>query len=286
MYDWHLLTPEEVEPLGNYGILKNDEEELMLILPGYFKGREEKPVLYYDGGAHGLMVRGHHQGILCDQINPQLRQVLAKADRILVSEQDSCRRYAAKVVITEGIEAFGEEILNAHPIYFPHHPFPVLDGTFNRGEALCEYCRRPAKIYYKGKAENGRISTVCPICLEAGEPVFHQAGLFPDMDERCLDKKNWNEVFGATPPFFHLGEPGKLWGVHCDALGIFLGRLEPEDLIPELIEALEETWDNEMNRFAGEDPGRIWGMLERGEEDICAYLFRCSECQKVYVIFL
>lgn len=42
------LQAERIEPLNRYGILTNDDGQIMLLLPGYFRG---EPALYRRHGA-------------------------------------------------------------------------------------------------------------------------------------------------------------------------------------------------------------------------------------------
>ena len=45
-----MIRPEEIEPLSNYNILTNDDSNVLLMLPGYFKGEPLIAEIRYHGG--------------------------------------------------------------------------------------------------------------------------------------------------------------------------------------------------------------------------------------------
>ena len=71
--------------------------------------------------------------------------------------------------------------------------------------------------------------------------------------------------------------------MHCDKFGIYLGRLEPEDLTESLRRKLIDTWNNKFNRFRDRNPDEVFFNLTA--RNLTAHLFRCTECESVFSIF-
>ncbi|MCR5675787.1 MAG: CbrC family protein [Lachnospiraceae bacterium] len=278
------IPPEEIEPLCTYNILKNDEEQLLIIVPGYFKGEPVRPEIHYNAGQHAILARGPHQVLLLDDLNAQVRGALAASERVLVRECDSKRMYTANLIRSD-IGPFSRRILEAHRYFFAFHPFPIHDGTLNIGEAVCDYCHTPVKIYYRGRTDGNEVKCACPNCLENSEPIAFGDSFFPEIDGRCITGENWSEVYGATVPYEAGGRVPAIWGVHCGSLGVYLGKLEPEDLIPDLMAELKETWDNELNIHREEDPERVLTDPVRTRTE-SVHLFRCPVCVRVFCIFV
>ncbi|MCR5094067.1 MAG: CbrC family protein [Lachnospiraceae bacterium] len=283
--DIHTIPPEEIEPLCVYNILKNDDEELMILVPGYHRGEPIEPEIHYHGGQHAILSRGPHQNLLMEELNPEIRGALAASEYVLVMEIDTKRRYAAALVSDE-VGPLGRTILEAHRYYFPFHPYPVSNGTFNIGDAVCDYCHTPVRIYYKGPTDKAGVKCACPSCIENGEMIPYDESFFPEIDERCINREHWMDVYGGSPPYQSGGRVPPVWGVHCEGLGVYLGRLEIEDLIPELLEELKETWDSELNIYSDEEPDRVFADLEKSTERGEVHLFRCSKCHKVFCLFI
>jgi len=169
-----------------------------------------------------------------------------------------------------------------HGYSFSHHPFPVLDGTFDVGEAKCDYCGNTHRINYRGETEQGQ-QTVCPWCIQDMYPVRSDNTLFPDLDYRVEDEFDWSSVGGDTPPYFDQGRVAPLWGMHCGKFGAYLGQLEPEDLTDGLRATLTDTWDNKFNCFRDREPDAVFADHAAGK--LTAHLFRCMECECVFCIF-
>jgi uncharacterized protein CbrC (UPF0167 family) len=269
-----------MERLGDYSILMNDDHELMLVLPGYFKGDAAEPVFWYNGGAHAILVRNKHQCIVCDDLNEAVRPWVLQNEHLLVLEADSKRKYVASVA-REDIDDAAEEAIALHRYHFDYHPFPLLDGTFDIGKARCDYCGAEVRVYYRGPLESGRRVTVCPQCIDRLEPAQRGDSLFPGMAEACMVRPGL--VFGDTPPYLDQGGVATLWAAHCGEPSVYLGALEPEDLIPELKDELLETWDNPFNRFRADDPEETFSRFER--DALTAHLFRCAKCKQELCIF-
>ena len=275
------LQAERIEPLNCYSILTNDDGQIMLLLPGYFRGEPALAELLYNGHDHAILARNENQCVVCDELNPQIRELLSGSEYILVYETDSKRRYVATVV-REDIDELAAEAIRLHDYEFTYHPFPVLDGTFQTGEARCDYCGSEAKIYFRGVTEKGRKKTICPRCIDDMAPDMDDGdGLFPGLEEAC--RAHSGTLFGDTPPYLDHGKPGTLWAAHCGEPAVYLGRLDALDLIDELKQELLETWDHEFNRFKEDDPQDIFKEFIEG--DMTAHLFRCAKCRKVLAVF-
>jgi len=275
------LRAEEMEPLCDYQTAINDAGQVMIAVPGYFKGSAHDAVLLCGGGEDALLVRNPHQILICDAIHPEVRARIPEIDRVLIYEVDAEREYLARVERAD-IDALLEEARKLRGYDFPLHPFPVLDGTFDIGEAQCDYCDNTHRVNYRGETERGP-ETVCPWCIQDMYPVRSGNTLFPDLDSRVEDEFDWCSVGGDTPPYFDQGRVAPLWGMHCGKFGAYLGQLEPEDLTDALRAALTETWDNKFNCFRDRGPDAVFADFAVGK--LTAHLFRCVACKGVFCIF-
>ncbi len=275
------LRAERIEPLNYYSILTNDDGQIMLLLPGYFRGEPALAELLYNGHNHAILARNNDQCVVCDELNPQLRELLFSSESILVYEVDSKRRYVAAVV-RENIDEIATDAIRLHDYEFTYHPFPVLDGTFQTGETRCDYCGSEVKVWYRGVTERGLRKTICPCCIDDMAPDMDGGdGLFPGLEEAC--REHSGTLFGDTPPYLDHGKPGTLWAAHCGEPAVYLGRLDALDLIDDLKRELLETWDHTFNRFKEDDPQDIFKEFIEG--DMTAHLFRCAKCRKALAVF-
>ncbi len=274
------LRPAEIEPLNCYSILTNDDGQILLVLPGYFRGEPEVAELLYNGHSHAILVRNKGQCVVCDELNPQIRELVPKNESILVFEVDSKRRYTARV-LRKDIDEIAAEAVRLHDYEFLYHPFPVLDGTFRTDGAKCDYCGNSVKIYYRGVTEKGQRKTICPACIDGMAPDREDDGLFPGLEEACRESSG--TLFGDTPPYLDHGKPGTLWASHCGEPSVYLGRLDALNFTKELQDELQETWEHRFNRFREDDPQDIFKEFLEG--DMTAHLFRCARCRKLLAVF-
>ena len=276
------FRPEDMEPLRFYNFLSNDDDEILLKLPGYFKGDALEPKFYYSGGKHAILLRNKYQRIICDEIHPEIRKLIPKNKSILVYESDTRREYLAEIV-DEDINKVTDDACRMHRYDFDYHPFPVIDETFDIGEEKCSFCKKNTKIFYKAAANNKQY-IICPHCIENAIPANNAIDLYPEMDETCIELDKTGEVFMMNPPALRYGQPINTWGIHCGRLGVYLGQLEVEDLSEEVRENLELTWDNEKNIYKDMDPKKAF---EKFKNDECTcHLFRCMGCNEVFCIFI
>jgi uncharacterized protein CbrC (UPF0167 family) len=272
-----MWDPREIEPLSNYNILATeDHSAFMLVIPGYFKGKALVGELHYGGGEHAVLVRNKHQIVLCDYINPHIREKLVQMEKVLISEPDKKSEYEARVV-KENVDKVAAEVLRIHDYSFPYHPFPIADGTLTVAEAECEICGKKTDLYYSDTYEDPeaifaeKTRKICPKCVvENQEDLFRNLG----KEYRIFDGKNG--VFRGNLPFYINGRDTSFWANHCDAPAVYLGNLEPEDLTPDVMEELEKNWNWLLNAYGETDPGATLGRFDRGE--LICHLFRCKEC--------
>ena len=279
------INPLEAEPIYHYQFTTGaEDDDLTLEIPGYFKGQALVGELHYNGGKHAVYVRNAHQLLLCDFIHPGVRELLMKTTDLFISEPDSKREYMARVV-HDDIDALAEEALELHDYRFDYHPFPIADGTLTLGDERCEICGKRKKIYYidQGWMDDPNVPQktriLCPHCIrEKRENLFRNlAGHFRSISGDT-------EVYWGGLPFRDKDRDASFWGIHCNHLAIFLGKLEPEDLIPPLHEEILSTWNwNILNPYADMDPAEILGIFDRGGLD--AYLFKCRMCGKKLLAF-
>ncbi|MCR5766915.1 MAG: CbrC family protein [Lachnospiraceae bacterium] len=275
------LRPEEIEPLRIYNILANDDDELLIQLPGYFKGEALEHKLLYNGGSDAILVRNKYQKIICDCVHPEVRPLLKKAEKVLIFETDMMREYFAEVV-KEDIDQVCEEAVKIHDDGFPCHPFPVIDGTLDTGLEECSFCHKKVKVFYRTRSKD-KDYKVCRNCIKSGTAYNNGLDLNPELDSNCRAMDPFGQIFQKTPPIIDRGKPAKLWGAHCNELGVYLGMLEPEDIDEILEDELIETWDNEFNNYKDLDAESAFAKLKL--EDCTCHMFRCIKCQKKFCIF-
>ncbi|MCR5789354.1 MAG: CbrC family protein [Lachnospiraceae bacterium] len=259
----------DLEPLFDYEISLNEQNDVMITVPGYYKGAPEDAVVLYDGGDHAILIRNPQQSILCDSIHPEVKQFVRDSREVLIYEPDTGREYYA-VVENSDIGEVTEEAIRLHDYRFRYHPYPQMTQTFDQGEEVCACCKKTVNLFYRGRRlkEDETETIVCPSCIEDMSPLKSDFTLWPydtRMDKSCQVMEGWGQVIGATPPFLHRGAPVAFWPYHCNELGIFLGKLEAEDVQGVLREELKETWD---------------------DEEYSAYLFKCPPCKKHYIYLL
>ncbi|MCR4655271.1 MAG: CbrC family protein [Lachnospiraceae bacterium] len=279
------MDPREIEPIYNYYFITDAEDDgLTLQIPGYFKGEALIGELHYNGGEHGIFVRNKHQLLLCDYINEGVRALLNNTCDIFVSETDSKREYMGRIV-HDDIDAMAEEALKFHDFRFLYHPFPQSDGVLNLGDARCELCERKKGIYYLDPVMGfsffhpERYRAICPKCIEE-----NKAGdLFGNLGREYRSINGDSRVYRGNLPFLDRGQPAGFWAIHCNELAIYLGQLEPEDLIPRLREELISTWGGLLDPYAEMDPEETLFRFEKGE--LNAFIFRCANCGRVLCRF-
>ncbi|MCR5324740.1 MAG: CbrC family protein [Lachnospiraceae bacterium] len=276
------FRPEELEPLKMYNFLSNDDNEVLLQLPGCFKGEALIGKFYYNGGRHAVFVRNKYQKILCDEIHPEIRKLLPLNSRILIYESDMMREYYAEIV-DEDIDDVAEEAYKLHSYSFDHHMFAVTDQTLDIGDVTCSLCKRQTRLYYQ-TVYNDKQYKICPDCIENAVPANNGIELYPEMDKNCKKLDLDGTVFMMNPPVLCDGKPIKTWGIHCGQLGIYIGQPEIEDISGDVRRRLEETWDNENNIYKDLSIEEAFEKVDNGESMCC--LFRCPECGKIYCIFI
>ncbi|MDR2570158.1 MAG: hypothetical protein LBD23_07645 [Oscillospiraceae bacterium] len=103
--------PMEVE--SYYDILENEDNELLFTIKYKNSPRigEHRPILYYDGGPHSILVKNDNVTIICDYVHPGVRKTLGKVKEILVGELDDGKvveEYMADVLHVPGIEEIAD----------------------------------------------------------------------------------------------------------------------------------------------------------------------------------
>jgi hypothetical protein len=74
-----------IEQEKKYDILKNAAGDLLFIIKARLS-HEEKPTIFYNGGDHAVFYRNRGNTIVLDYINPNIRQNLEKAFKVLIVE--------------------------------------------------------------------------------------------------------------------------------------------------------------------------------------------------------
>ena len=264
--------------------MANELREVILVIPGYYSGKPMIAELYYNGNDHALFVRSRHQYLICDNLNPNIRDLLRQQRNVIIFECDSIREYQARV-IHEDIDSLCEEGLKVNSRRFNLHRFPVNDGTFQTGERECIYCHKMVKPHYFGKTrKHNDPVAICPECIMNSAVFNDRDTLFPGLDTECMKKGGSEWLMSSTPPYFNNGETARIWGAHCGFLGSYLGRVDPGDLNMNFKEILSQSWDNEFNIFKDRKPEEAYELVE--EELYSMHLFKCLKCHRPFCIFI
>lgn len=129
---------EEIQPLSDYTILMNDDEEILVLVPGCYKGMPLVSKVYYNGGKHALFIRNQHEYVTFDYVHEDVRGAFAKLDKILIYESDMRREYVASVV-HEDVDRLCDKAVDCHDdSSIDFRPFPTMAGGFKAGSV-----RRP-----------------------------------------------------------------------------------------------------------------------------------------------
>lgn len=249
-----IKNPGICELFGEYGILVNDDNELMFLLNGYFPGEPQKKTIYYNGGEDGILERNEGEIMLLDSINENVREILMQAEFALVKEVDSSFQYKA-AVIHEDIAELVQQILaeRDYPVS-RKHPYPLHTGAYTLEEALCDDCNKVTKIVYRDRLADERNITVCPSCV-------------------------WK-----IPKYKTMSPDRYLWPEHCGEEGVYLGRLREEDISKEMWMEYLKTWNYNGNPYPRGDAKRLREQLKEGKAE--AHLFRCDECKLHYLYWI
>ncbi len=79
------LTACAVKVLRKYDILVNEENEMLFGID-YLGIKKGAPRLYYDGGPHAVFLKNEGQTVICDHINPGVRERLLGLKEVLFAE--------------------------------------------------------------------------------------------------------------------------------------------------------------------------------------------------------
>ncbi|MDL2219786.1 hypothetical protein LJC04_05610 [Ruminococcaceae bacterium OttesenSCG-928-O06] len=105
------LKDRAIKVLGNYEILRNDDDELLIVLALDLPFAPDDPVFYYDGGPHGVLVGGGMPVIVCDYVHKEVRKVLEACESILL--------YAAPTAAGDGPDGDAALAVEFHaPVYW------------------------------------------------------------------------------------------------------------------------------------------------------------------------
>lgn len=124
--DFTKLRAMEFFVLSSYSILENDDGEFLIGISAELPPDTECPTFFYDGGAHGLLLKNSRTLVLCDFINPGARKGLSGCSEVTVAEmpEDAAgddgaeikTAYKAAVVSLSGIEKLSERLAEHHHI--------------------------------------------------------------------------------------------------------------------------------------------------------------------------
>lgn len=278
-----LIRPEEIQPLSFYSFYANEDDEVMLVQPAFYTGEPVVKEFHYDGGKHAILVRKEGQYILCDYINDDFRKLLNNVDEILVYESVGKRQYKAKVIFDD-VERISQRALKIHNYSFKHHPYPVATKTLDVGKVRCDSCKRTTGLSYTGMIyPTEKQVTVCPKCISSGKAMERLNGFF--VNPIMLLPGIRGENIGYHTLSYHTKDVSNVrWLYHCDTEGLYMGRLNPEDLNEELWKEITETWNEMPSAYIPYSIDKVHDMIL--DSKLAAHLFMCPKCKKnlLYVI--
>lgn len=101
--------------LGYYDILQNDEDEILIVMPLRLAEPLDEPRFYYDGGEHGVLVKNRQTSVVCDNVNPAVRALLATRKEVLFYEKDEASGYELEYMVPlvrcSGVEKFAARLI-------------------------------------------------------------------------------------------------------------------------------------------------------------------------------
>jgi len=113
------LRKRSIPVAGYYDILENDVGELLFTLK-YLEAplkEGDKPVMYYDGGPHAILMKNNEAALICDMIHAGVRGTLEGIGKVLIGEFDDGKvmeEYFAEMRIMAGIEDIADEHIEAN----------------------------------------------------------------------------------------------------------------------------------------------------------------------------
>ena len=172
---------------------------------------------------------------------------------------------------------------------FKYHPEPLVTGSIEESECICECCGKATGFIYTGLpySEEDLEDSICPWCIANGDAHEKFDAEFTDYDA-VGDYGSWAEVSSEIKREIAFRTPGfsgwqeHKWWTHCNDAAAFLGFSgvkEIKEFGPQLIEELksetiktykisEEDWDNYLNAL-------------NADESPTAYIFKCNHCGKL-----
>jgi len=110
------LEARSMKTLDYYDILTNDDGEVMFSIKRLGAKRDKKfaPVIYYDGGAHAILVKNEDLAVVCDHVHPGVRALLFGAKEVLIAELEDgsvAEEYMAEMRNLPGIERVAEKFV-------------------------------------------------------------------------------------------------------------------------------------------------------------------------------
>lgn len=94
------------ENIGNFQILRNDDDELLIIVEMY-DSEPENPLLIYDAGQRAILYRNRESLIFLSDLEQAAREGLLKVAEVIVAEiqsDDCAREYRVPVKIIESLD--------------------------------------------------------------------------------------------------------------------------------------------------------------------------------------
>lgn len=118
----------KLEQEQRYEIALSEDDELMISIRQREGEPEESAVLLYDNGEHALFYRNSELTIVLDYIHPQVRELLAKADHVVIAEVDDKKEiknaYEVSVKMVKKLPLSKEDLITLPEGQEPEYPEP------------------------------------------------------------------------------------------------------------------------------------------------------------------
>ncbi len=279
------MKPEYCEPLAWYNILTNDDDELLIMLPGYYEGEPDFPVIWYDGKENAVFQRRKgEQCLLLDMVHKDMRPQLKKAKNVIIKEVDSQYEYYADVEEKE-VKHFAKQALALHDYIYNLHPYPQRTGAFEIVHARCDICKRKTALAYRGELYplEGEY-TICPKCIASGKAAKRKNATFTAAFRVPIPGLLGDEtILCNTPPIKTLSKSAPNWLCHCGKPAVYLGRVRMEDLGDKIWDEIVDNWDYSLSDVDVVRHGEIRAAVACKEVE--GHLFRCSKCNGHLMFF-
>lgn len=153
---------------------------------------------------------------------------------------------------------------------FRYHPDPLVTGSVERSDAVCEACGEARGYVYSGPVYcPDEVEAVCPWCISDGRAAAEFDATFTTVDgaPEGVPSAVFSEIEERTPGF--AGWQQERWLFHCNDGAEYLGRVGWDQI---------ESHESAVALLIADGwPEDVLPQISR-DGDLTGYLFRCRHC--------